>query len=51
MKPNFVGAAREFLDIDKAKNQAGQLVGVSGLTKRRRAESDMFLNANYSGRP
>jgi len=48
----FPVAAKEFLDIDNATDvNTGTRSKLGGLTKRRRAESDMFLNANYSGRP
>ena len=40
---NHAGVAAEFLDITNG--------GIPGLANRRRAEYDLYLNGNYSGRP
>ena len=43
-------AASQFERWNKARI-VGKLVPVAGLTKRRKAEKAIFLNADYSGRP
>ncbi|HEY5209905.1 MAG TPA: lysozyme [Stellaceae bacterium] len=45
---DFLGAAREFLAWDKIR-VAGALTVSPGLSRRRAAERDLFLHADYAG--
>jgi len=45
---DFAGAAREFLAWDKIR-VAGALTVSPGLSRRRAAERDLFLHADYAG--
>lgn len=40
-------ASKEFLKWDKARSKKGDVVTLPGLTRRRKAESELFLNGIY----
>ncbi len=44
---DYTGAADQFLLWNKIRNEQGELVNEPGLTNRRNAERNLFLNGNY----
>ena len=47
---DYIDAGEQFL-VWNCVRERGAMVPTLGLTKRRRAERSMFVNADYSGRP